>query len=62
MQKIFKRAFVSAKVFWIFVLPLRLMMDVNAIDVDGDFLEIIEDFFLTLVKRFTLLVISLVPT
>ena len=62
MQKIFKRAFVSVKVFWIFVLPLRLMMDVNAIDVDGDFLEIIEDFFLTLVKRFTLLVISLVPT
>ena len=62
LQKFFKRAFVSVRVFWMFVLSLRLMIDENAIDVDGNSLETLLKIFLTLVKRFTLLVISLVPT
>ena len=62
IQKFFKRAFVSVRVFWMFVLSLRLMIDENAIDVDGNSLETLLKIFLTLVKRFTLLVISLVPT
>ena len=39
MQKFFKRAFVSVTVFWMFLLSLWLMMDENAIEVDGDSLE-----------------------
>ena len=62
MQKFFKRAFVSAKVFWIFILSLWLMIDENAMDVDGDSLETLLKIFLTLVERFTLLWRSWVPT
>ena len=36
MEKFFKRAFVSVKVFWMFVLSLRLMIDENEMDVNGD--------------------------
>ena len=61
MQKFFKRAFVAVKIFWMFVLSLRLMMDENAIDVDGNSLEILLKIFQRWAKRFTLLVI-LVPT
>ena len=39
--KIFSNAFVSVKIFWMFILPLWLMMDENAIDVDGDSLEVL---------------------
>ena len=62
MQNFFKRAFVSVKVFWMFVLPLWLMKDENVMDVDDDSLETLLKIFLTLVKRFTLLVRSLVAT
>ena len=62
MQKFFKRAFVSVKVFWIVVLSFRLVIDENAMNVDGNSLETLLKIFLTLVKRFTLLVRSLVPT
>ena len=62
MQTFFKRAFVSVKVFWMFVLSLRLMRDENAIDVNGDFLENLLKIFLMSVKRFTLIVILLVST
>ena len=55
MQKFFKWAFVSAKVFWMFALSLRLMIDENAMDVDGDSLETLLKIFLTLVERLTLL-------
>ena len=48
--KIFKRAFVSVRVFWMFV------------GFDGNSLESLLKIVLTLVKRFTLLAISLVPT
>ena len=41
------------------LLPLRLMVDENARDVDGDSLETLLKIFLTLIKRFTLLVRSL---
>ena len=61
MQKFFKRAFVAVKIFWMFVLSLRLMMDENAIDVDGNSLETLLKIFQRWAKRFTLLVI-LVPT
>ena len=56
MQKFFKRAFVSVKVFWMFVLSLWLMKDENVMDLDDDSLEILLKIFLTLVTRFTLLV------
>ena len=62
MLKCSKRAFVSVKVFWILALSLGLIIDENAIDVDGDSLETLFKIFLTLGERFTLLVISLVPT
>ena len=62
MQKFFKRAFVSVKVFWVFVLSLRLMTDQNAMNLEGDSLDNLIEDFLMLVKRFTLLVRSLVPT
>ena len=62
VQKFFKRAFVSVKVFWMLVLSLRLIMDENAMDVDGDSLKTLLKIFLTLVKKFTLLVIPLVPS
>ena len=62
MQNFFKRAFVSVKVFWMFVLPLWLMKDENVMDVDDDSLETLLKIFLPLVKRFTLLVRSLVAT
>ena len=62
MQNFFKRAFVSVKVFWMFVLPLWLMKDENVMDVDDDSLETLLKIFLTLIKRFTLLVRSLVAT
>ena len=39
IQKFFRRAFVSVRVFWMFVLSLRLMIDENEIDVDGNSLE-----------------------
>ena len=39
MQKFFKQAFVSVKIFLMFVLSLRLRMDENAIGADGDSLE-----------------------
>ena len=39
IQKFFRRAFVSVRVFWIFVLSLRLMIDENEIDVYGNSLE-----------------------
>ena len=39
MQKFFKRAFVSVKVFLMFLFSLRLMIDENAMDVDGDSLD-----------------------
>ena len=45
MQKSFKRAFVSVKFFWVFVLYLRLMIDENAMDVDGDSLETLLKIF-----------------
>ena len=35
IQKFFKLAFAFVKVFWVFVLSLPLMIDENAIDVDG---------------------------
>ena len=60
MQNIFERAFASIMVYWMFVLSLRLMTDDNSTGVDGDSLEILLKIFLTLVERFTLLVISLV--
>ena len=62
MQKFFKRAFVSVEVFWVFVLSLRLMTDQNAMNLEGDSLDNLIEDFLMLVKRFTLLVRSLVPT
>ena len=40
-SKIFSNAFVSVKIFWMFILALWLMMDENAIDVDGDSLEVL---------------------
>ena len=46
MQKFFKRAFVSVKVIWMFVLSLWLMIDENKMDVDGDSLEIFLKIFL----------------
>ena len=61
LQKFCKRAFVSVSVFWMFVLSLRLMINENVIDVDGNSLETLLKILLTLVKRFTLLVISLFP-
>ena len=45
-----------------FVLCLRLMIDENPMDVDDDSLETLLKIFFNLVKRFTLLVKSLVPT
>ena len=39
--KIFSNAFVSVRIFWMFILALWLMMDENAIDVDGDSLEVL---------------------
>ena len=39
--KLFSNAFVSVKIFWMFILALWLMMDENAIDVDGDSLEVL---------------------
>ena len=42
-------------------LSFGLIIDENAIDVDDDSLETLK-IFLTLGERFTLLVISLVPT
>ena len=36
MQFFLKQSFVSVKVFWMFVLSLRLMIDENAMDGDGD--------------------------
>ena len=60
MQNIFERAFASIMVYWMFILSLRLMTDDNSTGVDGDSLEILLKIFLTLVERFTLLVISLV--
>ena len=62
MQKFFKRAFVSVELFWVFVLSLRLMTDQNAMNLEGDSLDNLIEDFLMLVKRFTLLVRSLVPT
>ena len=44
------------------VLSLRLIMDENAMDVDVDSLKTLLKIFLTLVKKFTLLVILLVPS
>ena len=43
-------------------LSFGLIIDENAIDVDDDSLETLFKIFLTLGERFTLLVISLVPT
>ena len=60
MQKFFKRAFISIKVFWMLVLSLQLMIDEKAMYVNGDSLENLLKIFLTLVERFTLLVRSLV--
>ena len=54
LQKFFKQAFVSVRVFWMFVFSLRLMIDENAIDVDGNSLKTLLKTFLTLVKRLTL--------
>ena len=51
MQKFFKRAFVYVMLFWMFVLSLRLLIDENAIDVDGDSLEILLKIFLTFSDR-----------
>ena len=36
MQKFFKQAFASVKVFRVFVLSLRLMTDENAMNLEGD--------------------------
>ena len=44
------------------VLSLQLIMDENAMDVDVDSLKTLLKIFLTLVKKFTLLVIPLVPS
>ena len=44
------------------VLYLRLIMDENAMDVDGDSLKTLLKIFLTSVKKFTSLVIPLVPS
>ena len=62
MQKFFKQAFASVKVFRVFVLSLRLMTDENAMNLEGDSWDNLIEDFLMLVKRFTLLVRSLVPT
>ena len=51
MQKFFKRAFVSAKVFWIFILSLWLMIDENAVDVDGDSLETLLKIFFNVSRK-----------
>ena len=45
MQNFFKQAFVSVMILWMFVLSLRLMKDENAIDIDGDSLEILLKIF-----------------
>ena len=44
MQTFFKRIRIF-KIFWMFVLSLRLIMDENAIDVDDDSLEILLRIF-----------------
>ena len=62
IEKFFKRVFLSVRFFWMFVVSLQLMIDKNAIDVHGNSLETLLKIFLTLVKRFILLVISVVPT
>ena len=51
MQKFFKRTFVSVKVFWMFVLSLRLMIDEKAMDVDGDSLETLLKIFLNVGQK-----------
>ena len=43
--KRFLNAFVYFKIFWMFVLSLRLIMDENAIDIDDDSLEILLKIF-----------------
>ena len=46
MEKFFKRAFVSVKVFWMFILSLRLMIAENAKRCWWQFFRnFIEDFF-----------------
>ena len=50
MEKFFKRVFVSIKVFWMFLLSLQLMIDENAMDVDGDSLETLLKIFKHLSK------------
>ena len=57
IQQFFKRAFVSVRLFCMFILILRLMIDENAIDVDGDSLGSSLKTFFTLVKMFMLFVI-----
>ena len=51
MQKFFKQGFVYVMLFWMFVLSLRLLIDENAIDVDGDSLEVLLKIFLTFSDR-----------
>ena len=55
MQKFFKRAFNVPRCSSY----IRLMVDENSIDVNGDSLEILMKIFLTLVGRFTLFISSL---
>ena len=55
MQKFSNWHIRTAKVFRIFILSLWLMIDENAMDVDGDSLETLLKIFLTLVERLTLL-------
>ena len=62
MKTFFKLAFLFVKVFWMFILSLQLIIDKNAMDVDGDFAQTLLKIFLTLVKMFTLLVRLLVST
>ena len=50
MQKFFKQGFVYVMLFWMFVLSLRLLIE-NAIDVDGDSLEVLLKIFLTFSDR-----------
>ena len=44
------------RVFGMFFLSLRLMIDKSVLEVDGDSLETLSKIFLTLIKMFTLLV------
>ena len=60
--KTFQGVLVYVVVFCMLVLSLRLMIHKNAVDVNGDSLETLLVFFLTLFNSFHILVISLVPT